>query len=140
MGQKTNPIGLRVAVNKDWRSKWYAGKKEFAPLLAEDAKIRSILKKKLESVKLFEDTLRNTRSVRAQGEDAVELTVKPAEFELWLGFVNDMRIVLGTELDIQEDGWSENFDPEHPKASDFALLHYLSWLEEELLRAHPTLP
>lgn len=48
MGQKTNPIGLRIAVNKDWRSKWYAGKKDFGNLLAEDYKIRSILKKKLE--------------------------------------------------------------------------------------------
>lgn len=49
MGQKTNPIGLRIAVNKDWRSKWYAGKKEFGNLLAEDQKIRAILKKKLEA-------------------------------------------------------------------------------------------
>ncbi|MBM3832369.1 MAG: 30S ribosomal protein S3 [Verrucomicrobia bacterium] len=49
MGQKTNPVGLRVAVNKDWRSKWYAEKKEFGKLLSEDRKIRDILKKKLES-------------------------------------------------------------------------------------------
>jgi small subunit ribosomal protein S3 len=49
MGQKTNPIGLRVGVNKDWRSKWYADKKEFGKLLSEDRKIRDILKKKLES-------------------------------------------------------------------------------------------
>lgn len=49
MGQKTNPIGLRIAVNKDWRSKWYAEKKEFGKLLSEDRKIRDILKKKLES-------------------------------------------------------------------------------------------
>ena len=49
MGQKTNPIGLRLAVNKDWRSKWYADKKEFGKLLAEDRKIRDTLKKKLES-------------------------------------------------------------------------------------------
>ena len=49
MGQKTNPIGLRVAVNKDWRSKWYAGKKEFGKLLTEDRQIRGLLKKKLES-------------------------------------------------------------------------------------------
>jgi len=48
MGQKTNPIGLRIALNKDWRSKWYAGKKEFGSLLTEDRKIRDILKKKLE--------------------------------------------------------------------------------------------
>lgn len=49
MGQKTNPIGLRVAVNKDWRSKWYAEKRDFGKLLTEDRKIRDILKKKLES-------------------------------------------------------------------------------------------
>src|SRR3974377_1322512 len=49
MGQKTNPIGLRVAVNKDWRSKWYSGKKEFGRLLTEDREIRDLLKKKLES-------------------------------------------------------------------------------------------
>lgn len=49
MGQKTNPIGLRIAVTKDWRSKWFAEKKDFGKLLNEDREIRSILKKKLES-------------------------------------------------------------------------------------------
>jgi small subunit ribosomal protein S3 len=49
MGQKTNPVGLRVAVTKDWRSKWYAAKKEFGKLLTEDRQIRELLKKKLES-------------------------------------------------------------------------------------------
>src|SRR5438105_4387353 len=49
MGQKTNPIGLRMAVTKDWRSKWYAQKKDFGRLLAEDRTIREILKKKLET-------------------------------------------------------------------------------------------
>ena len=49
MGQKSNPIGLRVAVNKDWRSKWYAEKKEFGRLLVEDSKIRDLLKRRLES-------------------------------------------------------------------------------------------
>ena len=49
MGQKTNPIGLRVAVNKDWRSKWYAAKKDFGGLLNEDREIRELLKKKLET-------------------------------------------------------------------------------------------
>lgn len=49
MGQKTNPIGLRVAVTKDWRSKWHANKKEFGALLAEDREIRKLLKKRLET-------------------------------------------------------------------------------------------
>jgi small subunit ribosomal protein S3 len=48
MGQKTNPIGLRLAVNKDWRSKWYSDKKDFGRLLVEDYKLRTFLKKKLE--------------------------------------------------------------------------------------------
>ena len=47
MGQKSNPIGLRVALTKDWRSKWYANKKDFGKLLVEDQKIRQILKSKL---------------------------------------------------------------------------------------------
>lgn len=49
MGQKINPIGFRIAVTKDWRSKWYSDKKEFGKLLSEDRMIRDILKKKLES-------------------------------------------------------------------------------------------
>ncbi len=49
MGQKTNPIGLRVAVTKDWQSKWFAGKKEFGKLLIEDSDIRHLLKRRLES-------------------------------------------------------------------------------------------
>ncbi|MCX6905800.1 MAG: 30S ribosomal protein S3 [Verrucomicrobia bacterium] len=47
MGQKTNPIGLRVAVNHDWRSKWFANKKEFGGLLTEDRMIREKLKSRL---------------------------------------------------------------------------------------------
>ncbi|HUJ08761.1 MAG TPA: 30S ribosomal protein S3 [Verrucomicrobiae bacterium] len=49
MGQKTNPIGFRVAVTKDWLSKWYAEKKDYAPLLLEDIQIRDIVKRKLAS-------------------------------------------------------------------------------------------
>jgi len=49
MGQKVNPVGFRVSVTKDWLSKWYAEKKDYAPLLLEDIKIRDIVKKKLQS-------------------------------------------------------------------------------------------
>jgi small subunit ribosomal protein S3 len=47
MGQKINPIGFRLAVNKNWTSRWYANKKNFAPMLAEDIKVRDFLKTKL---------------------------------------------------------------------------------------------
>ncbi|MBL7076881.1 MAG: 30S ribosomal protein S3 [Kiritimatiellae bacterium] len=49
MGQKTNPIGLRIAVDKDWRSRWFSPKKEFGNLLNEDLKIRELVRKRLEN-------------------------------------------------------------------------------------------
>ena len=47
MGQKIHPHGFRVGVIKDWSSKWYADKKNFADNLVEDFKIREFLKSKL---------------------------------------------------------------------------------------------
>ncbi|PWL94077.1 MAG: 30S ribosomal protein S3 [Clostridiales bacterium] len=47
MGQKVSPHGLRVGVIKDWNSKWYGDKKNFADFLAEDKQIREYVKKKL---------------------------------------------------------------------------------------------
>lgn len=47
MGQKVNPHGLRVGIIKDWDSKWYANKKNFAEYLVEDTKVRDYIKNKL---------------------------------------------------------------------------------------------
>jgi small subunit ribosomal protein S3 len=47
MGQKINPIGFRLAVNRNWSSRWYASSRQFAGMLAEDIKVRDFLKKKL---------------------------------------------------------------------------------------------
>ena len=47
MGQKMDPHGLRVGIIKDWDSKWYANKKDFADNLVEDYKIREFVKNKL---------------------------------------------------------------------------------------------
>ena len=46
MGQKVNPNGFRIGVNKDWTSQWYADKKSFAQYLLEDSKIREVINKK----------------------------------------------------------------------------------------------
>jgi outer membrane protein assembly factor BamA len=43
MGQKINPIGLRLGINRTWDSRWFAGKNEYGKLLHEDVKIREIL-------------------------------------------------------------------------------------------------
>ena len=47
MGQKVNPVGLRIGVNKNWNSRWYANDNEFHVFLNEDVKVREFLEKKL---------------------------------------------------------------------------------------------
>jgi len=49
VGQKVNPIGFRIPVNKDWKSRWFARKAQFGVLLQEDLRIREYLKKELEN-------------------------------------------------------------------------------------------
>ena len=43
MGQKVSPVGLRIGVNKDWDSKWFANKQDYATYLHEDIKIRELI-------------------------------------------------------------------------------------------------
>jgi small subunit ribosomal protein S3 len=49
MGQKVNPISMRLQVNKDWRSKWFVGKRDFASFLAADLQVRRLITTKLGS-------------------------------------------------------------------------------------------
>lgn len=50
MGQKVNPNGLRIGINRDWSSHWYADKKDYAQCVKEDVEIRSYLEKYLDSI------------------------------------------------------------------------------------------
>lgn len=49
MGQKVNPISMRLQVNKDWRSKWFANKREYAKYLSQDLAVRKLIQDKLGS-------------------------------------------------------------------------------------------
>ena len=49
MGQKVNPNGLRLGINKDWEAKWYAGKKDFAKTLKQDVLIREYFEKNMKN-------------------------------------------------------------------------------------------
>jgi small subunit ribosomal protein S3 len=49
VGQKVNPVGFRVTVNKDWRSQWYANKRDFGDWLHEDILIRDFIRQHLPS-------------------------------------------------------------------------------------------
>src|SRR5690606_35332969 len=47
MGQKINPIGFRLAFNRNWASRWYANNRNFSSMLLEDIKVREFLKRRL---------------------------------------------------------------------------------------------
>jgi small subunit ribosomal protein S3 len=47
MGQKVNPLGIRLGITRDWVSKWYAGKKQYASQIYTDYQVREFLRKKL---------------------------------------------------------------------------------------------
>jgi small subunit ribosomal protein S3 len=49
MGQKVNPISFRLQVSKNWSSRWFAGKKDFAKWLAEDIRVRDLIEAKFAS-------------------------------------------------------------------------------------------
>jgi len=54
LGQKINPIGLRIAVSKAWKSRWFADKRTFGTLLNEDLTIRDLVKKRLDAAAVAE--------------------------------------------------------------------------------------
>ncbi|MCA9331540.1 30S ribosomal protein S3 [Candidatus Saccharibacteria bacterium] len=49
MGQKVNPISMRLQVNKNWRSKWFASKRDYANFLAQDLQVRKLIQDKIGS-------------------------------------------------------------------------------------------
>lgn len=62
MGQKVNPNGFRLGVNKDWKGKWYSSKNDFADTLLRDIKIREYLSKKLKDAAVANVVIeRNTK-------------------------------------------------------------------------------
>jgi hypothetical protein len=62
-------------------------------------------------------------------------TLSPKEADAWLRAFNDLRLVLGTRLDVTADIDFEELDPREPRDRDLAVYAYLSWFQEELVAA-----
>ena len=62
MGQKVNPAGLRLGINKDWTAKWYAPSKDFSKTLNNDMKIRNFLNKKLKNAAVSAITIERSNT------------------------------------------------------------------------------
>jgi len=64
MGQKVNPVCMRIGINRLWDSKWYANKKQFSKLLHQDLKIEKAIREKLEGASVSKiEILRNANAV-----------------------------------------------------------------------------
>lgn len=105
MGQKTNPTGFRLAVRRNWQSRWYASKKDFAKLLHEDQIIRQTLMEKLKAAsvpKIFIERASNRVRVKIYtARPGIVIGRKGAEVEV---IKADLAKLTGKDvlLDIQE--------------------------------------
>ena len=62
MGHKVNPVGMRVGVNRDWNSRWYADDKEYPVYLNEDIKVRKYISSALKEAMLSHVEIERTKS------------------------------------------------------------------------------
>ncbi|MEM6654855.1 MAG: 30S ribosomal protein S3 [Planctomycetota bacterium] len=91
MGQKVNPIGFRTGVMLDWKSRWYASKKEFCSLLLEDKKLRDYVAKKYKSAGIPRVEIERTR-------DEVRVVLHAARPGVLIGRKGQQVEVLQDEL------------------------------------------
>jgi small subunit ribosomal protein S3 len=105
MGQKTNPIGFRLSVRRNWQSRWYADRKSFPKVLLEDQQIRKILLDKLRFAsvpRVFIERASNRIRVKIfTARPGIVIGKKGAEIEK---IKEDLAKMTGKEilLDIQE--------------------------------------
>jgi small subunit ribosomal protein S3 len=85
MGQKIHPTGFRLAVTRDWSSRWYANSKHFAGMLNEDLRVREYLKKKLKHASvgriLIERPAKNARVTVFSARPGVVIGKKGEEID-----------------------------------------------------------
>jgi Domain of unknown function (DUF2017) len=79
------------------------------------------------------DGRRRALQVVAETAEAERLT--PEQAQSWLTALNDLRLVLGTRLDVKEEELLSDLRQDDPRAPDLALYAYLSWLQEQLVEA-----
>ena len=81
-----------------------------------------LLEGRRRALRVIEDTLDHDRLTTEQAES-------------WLTGLNDLRLVLGTRLDVSDDMLLERLRPDDPNAFEVSLYAYLSWLQEQLVEA-----
>jgi Domain of unknown function (DUF2017) len=68
-------------------------------------------------------------------EGAAEAALSEEQAEAWLALLTDLRLALGTRLDVTEEKMSEDIDPDDPEAAALSVLHWLGWVQGTILEA-----
>jgi len=74
-------------------------------------------------------------NLRGLAETAGQDRLDAQELDRWLGALNDLRLVLGTRLDVTEDQFADGFDPGAPDAYELAVYAFLTWVQEAAVQA-----
>ena len=74
-------------------------------------------------------------ALRLVQETAGRERLSAEELDAWLRALNDLRLVLGTRLDVTEETYVTELDPAHPQAYELSVYGYRSWLQEQLVAA-----
>src|SRR6266566_1597517 len=106
MGQKVNPVGYRLALNRDWRSRWYAGPKELPDFLHSDIAIRKYVKDKLRLAAVakivIERAWNSIRVTISTARPGIVIGKKGAEIEKMTEEISKMSGGKQVKIDIQE--------------------------------------
>ena len=74
-----------------------------------------------------------TMKERLKGRGPLETSIPEDEVLAWLTGITDLRLAIGTRLDVTEEMMSADLDPEDPSAPALSVLHWLGWLQESIL-------
>lgn len=80
------------------------------------------------------------RALRVFEETVDAERLDEEQLEAWIGALNDLRLVLGTRLDVDESTYAVPIDPGGPRAQEHALFGYLTWLQEQAVQARLAAP
>jgi hypothetical protein len=142
--------GVRLELDAEERALLAGIGEELRALLEEqpgDPSLRRLYPRAHEDDQLEQEFSELTRSQLTAGrERAIETLEQTAGNELlsaeeadaWLRALNDLRLVLGTRLDVTEDYDWDALDSSTPRAPELALYAYLSWLQEQLVACSTT--
>jgi len=92
-----------------------------------EREFRSLMGAELESLRL--------ENLRGLAETAGRDRLDAEELDRWLAALNDLRLVLGTRLEVTEDQFADGFDPSAPHAYELAVYAFLTWLQEAAIDA-----